>query len=494
LKTTVMTAKEFDFVDFGASIGGSIDFAQRVLGGKRPLGIDIDPEKVASMRAEGFDCSEVDVTAVDLPDNSVRFVVMSHFLEHLPSLGHVRNAIESAARLAREFLFIQGPFFDADDSLAARGLKFYWSAWTGHTCALKTNQLIDILDDLGLTEYRLMFADEVTDSDDSSVHPIASPLNQQEYELDRHPTKPHLTFQPRLFREIVCLVKVSDMPDWEALAEKVAMKKHAISADSIDPAGGYHPKVAQPGSEVHSIAQLATRRLQKIQTLLLLDRKWHYLRYLHLRDAVIRAGSVRSVLTIGADRGLATIALAIEFPGIDFRVADYRGGLANFRKAREIEVEWSLANILFDEEGLSTLRPTAKFDLVALTEVLACVDDASNLATAAWKTAAGAVFALVPLASDGMRSGHHGFSKYGASINAVESLFPGGQIRGCYWAHRGGLLKNELAHLSDEEIRREGPRLMEAGQADVIDSAPTQGGEASALSTLAHFEKNVEVP
>jgi len=107
----------FDFIDFGASTGGSIDFALRILGGERPLGIDIDPEKVARMQAEGFDCIEADVTALDLQENSVRFVVLSHFLEHLPTLDHVRRALQSASRVASEFLFIQGPFFDADEYL-----------------------------------------------------------------------------------------------------------------------------------------------------------------------------------------------------------------------------------------------------------------------------------------------------------------------------------------------------------------------------------------
>lgn len=481
-----MKRPEFDFVDFGASTGGSIDFAKRVLGGKLPLGIDIDPEKVANMRAEGFDCIEADVTAVDLPENSVRFVVMSHFLEHLPSLRHVHQAIESAARLAREFLFIQGPFFDADDSLAARGLRFYWSAWTGHTCALTTIQLIEILDDLGLTEYRLMFADEVTDSGDASIHPLASPLNQQEYEPGRHPTKPYLTFQPSLFREIVCLVKVADLQDWEVLAEKVANKKRAVVADAIDPAGDLYPKAAD-SSPVVSMAELATRRLQKIQTILLLHRHWDYIRYLHLRDAVIRAGQVRSVLTIGADRGLATVALAIEFPGIDFRVADYRGGLANFRKASEIEVDWSLANIRFDEEGLNTLQPAQKNDLVALIEILYRVDDPVAVAMTAREAAECAVFALEPLTSHRMPYGVHSNSRIAALVTAVESIFLDGQKRGCYWESRGTLFRTELENLSDEEIRRDGPRLMEAGQKDLVDSLPKPGDEASALSTLVRF-------
>ena len=43
----------YDFLDFGASSGGCIDFARAKLGGRNGLGIDRDPLKVAQMRAKG---------------------------------------------------------------------------------------------------------------------------------------------------------------------------------------------------------------------------------------------------------------------------------------------------------------------------------------------------------------------------------------------------------------------------------------------------------
>ncbi len=187
---------KFDVLDFGASKGGLMEFAQRVLGGKRPLGIDIDPDKVARMRSEDFECVEADVTALDFPENSVRFVVMSHFLEHLPSLDHVRRAIASAARVAREFLFIQGPFFDADDALEVLGLKFYWSDRSGHSCQLTTTMLTGILDDLGLSDSELMYVGVVSSSGDPTIHPLASTRNQHEYDPDLHPKNLSVSFGP----------------------------------------------------------------------------------------------------------------------------------------------------------------------------------------------------------------------------------------------------------------------------------------------------------
>jgi hypothetical protein len=83
----------FDFLDFGASTGSSIEFARERLGGRRGLGVDLDPNKVETMRRCGYDCIQADVTGLDLPAKAVKFVLMSHFLEHLPDLECARKAI-----------------------------------------------------------------------------------------------------------------------------------------------------------------------------------------------------------------------------------------------------------------------------------------------------------------------------------------------------------------------------------------------------------------
>ncbi len=90
------------------------------------------------MSEAGYDCAQGDATNLDFPPDSVRFAVMSHFLEHLPDLSMVKDAIKSAARVASDFLFIRGPYFDSDEYLRSFGLKFTWSDWHGHTCHLTT--------------------------------------------------------------------------------------------------------------------------------------------------------------------------------------------------------------------------------------------------------------------------------------------------------------------------------------------------------------------
>ena len=217
----------YDFLDFGASSGGCVEFAKARLGGTSGLGVDIDPHKVARMRSQGYACAEGDVTRIDLPDDSVRFVTMSHILEHLPDLAAVRRALAGAARVASDFLFIQGPFFDADGALADDGLKFYWSDWGDHTCRLTTAALRETLESLGLRDYVCMGREAVADSADPAVHPLGSAPDQHAYDPAVHPPKPQVTFAaPRypdpVYREVVCVVRLREFPGW---ADVVAARK-----------------------------------------------------------------------------------------------------------------------------------------------------------------------------------------------------------------------------------------------------------------------------
>ena len=182
--------EEADFLDFGASKGGSIEFAKKVLGGRHGVGVDRDAAKVARMRELGYACLQEDITSLEFSPKCVRFVVMSHVLEHLPDFEAIRRTVESSARVARDFLYIQGPYFDADVALSTQGLKFYWSDWRGHTYPLTTWELISLLHELGWTSYVLMGRLPVVDSSHSAVHPLSSPRDQHDYDPEIHPPKP----------------------------------------------------------------------------------------------------------------------------------------------------------------------------------------------------------------------------------------------------------------------------------------------------------------
>jgi hypothetical protein len=207
----------YDFLDFGASRGGAIDFALARLGGRRGLGIDVNPAKVRLMREAGYDCIQGDVTCVPLPAGSVRFVTMSHILEHLPGREAVKRAISEAARLATDFLFIQGPFFDGDAYLESVGLKFFWSSWRGHPFHLTSGELHGILLELGLAHHDIQARLKVRDSSDEAIHPLDSPRDQHEYDGSRHPPKPAVVFTRDIYKEIVCYVRLRPLDGWKSI-------------------------------------------------------------------------------------------------------------------------------------------------------------------------------------------------------------------------------------------------------------------------------------
>lgn len=207
--------EKYDFLDFGTSRGGSIDYAINRLGGTRGLGIDLSEAKVADARANGVECVQGDVTNLDLPDDSVRFVTMLHLLEHLPDFDCVNKAIATACRVSTDFVYIVGPYFEADDYLKSQGLKFYWSDWRGHTFHLKYQHLDEILKSIGQTDYVFFDNSAVPDSSHPTIHPLESPIDQHDYDPATHPEKPELSFPSPLYREMVCCIKLKDFPDWE---------------------------------------------------------------------------------------------------------------------------------------------------------------------------------------------------------------------------------------------------------------------------------------
>jgi hypothetical protein len=126
-----MELSEYDFFDFGCSDGGCINYVQAIDPSLRGLGIDIDQAKIDKARSKGLDAINADILA--LPQQKlVKFVTMSHFLEHLPNVMVAEAMIRRAAEVATDFVFVRQPWFDSDPLLLSHDLKFHWSDWTGH--------------------------------------------------------------------------------------------------------------------------------------------------------------------------------------------------------------------------------------------------------------------------------------------------------------------------------------------------------------------------
>ena len=209
----------YDFADFGSSEGGSIEYCCRRFGATRGLGIDILEDEVEKMRARGFDAICADITHLECPPASFRFVSMMDFLEHLPDYATVERILDKARTIARDFLFIRHPSFEDEHYLNAIGLKQYWTDWPGpggHTAKLTVAQFTEIFSQLGLKQYAMAFRSPACDSMDSVILPIGAPPDQHHYEARRHGPKPEIKFPRPLFGQIDIFVAVRPIrpADW----------------------------------------------------------------------------------------------------------------------------------------------------------------------------------------------------------------------------------------------------------------------------------------
>ena len=201
----------YDFVDFGCSHGGSLAFGKAQLGGNRGLGLDRDPARVEAARVAGFEAEVADFTRLDLGFiGTVRFVTISHLLEHLPGRDVARSCIQSACGIADEFVFIRQPYFDADGYLLSLRLKLYWSDWRGHPyhmTSLELNSVLTrLLEEHRVSRFLLFFRTRIEASHHSAIHPIWSPPDQHGWEPNVHNPKPVHEFLFPVFRETGAIV------------------------------------------------------------------------------------------------------------------------------------------------------------------------------------------------------------------------------------------------------------------------------------------------
>lgn len=210
---------KFDFLDFGASTGGSIEFAKKRLFGKRGLGVDLDPKRVAIMKKAGYDCIVGDLCDLEAPPKSVKFVIMSHILEHLPDLKMVEQVVATAAKVAKDYLVITGPFFDEDRYLAKKGFKLHWSDYWDHPCHLTIPQLEDILKKLSLKDYEMHVRYPIICSTNDEVHPLESPSDTKQYSPKLYPPKKHKVFRKDVWTDFVCYVRLGEVTNWSEVTK-----------------------------------------------------------------------------------------------------------------------------------------------------------------------------------------------------------------------------------------------------------------------------------
>lgn len=189
-------------------------FAQKAFEGGKPVGIDIDPMKVAKTKEAGFDAVLADATDREQFDGQVRFSILSHFLEHLPDYDTVSKAVRTAIHISEDFVFIRQPWFDADGELFRHGLKFYWSDWHGHPMTLTTLQMYRIirrhLDNGNIVRATIFGNTPVSSTDDECIVPLSTPMDSGKYDAEWHGPKVQPPIELDAFKEILVVLARKD--------------------------------------------------------------------------------------------------------------------------------------------------------------------------------------------------------------------------------------------------------------------------------------------
>ena len=196
-----------DCWDFGAD-ANSMEFATRVLGAQRPLGVNLEHSRLENMRAAGYQTVEMNIFSI--PETlRCRIVSMSHFLEHLNSEEELERALKLAVCAAGELVYISGPLFEDDDYARSFGLKFFWGDWVDHRSRLSLNHVKAALRRLNVHQFSTSVGFPVFDSSSDSILGLGEVPNQERFDPAKHLVKTPFVFPRPVFQEFAIVIPLS---------------------------------------------------------------------------------------------------------------------------------------------------------------------------------------------------------------------------------------------------------------------------------------------
>lgn len=226
-------------------------------------------------------------------------------------------------------------------------------------------------------------------------------------------------------------------------------------------------------------------RLKNLELRLLLGRTQRYLRYLHARDALARvADEVETVCVCGTGHAFAEIALAIEFPHIEFYLTDIIAqGYPNYHHAADLVWKWQIPNVQF--HVWNVLQPTPRrFDMIMSTEMLEHIEQDTKAAANMRATATKYVYCLVPYASKRQNANDRLRKKVwennqhylvGYDPEMIERMFPEPvMMSGTYWHDICQPLREDLKVMSNDEITASRQTLLERAHMDLRHEMPEE--------------------
>lgn len=194
----------FDFVDIGTHRGGGIRWGG-TLGGLQGLGIEVNERRATRALRDGYAVltGTLDLLPPDSPH--FRFAVCRHVLEHFPARQPVVETLATLTELCDQFIYVEQPVFDYENSLEQRGLTMAHLTMTAHTYRPSIDELLGVLEEVGITRYLQGWLRPIRNSSHRWVHAAPAAPNRSKREAGIDPDPPAAEFDPPLYRDLVVI-------------------------------------------------------------------------------------------------------------------------------------------------------------------------------------------------------------------------------------------------------------------------------------------------
>jgi hypothetical protein len=239
----------YDVLDIGASQGrGSVKFLEDAIKNSlkrkisytpKTLGVDIDPNKVQTCKANGGDCMQGDVLKLQVKEGTsgVSGITMWHVLEHMPTCDLAKQIWIKSSSIGRYWTHFRGPSFDNANVLKDAGFHRFFENWSGHPCHFDSKMIVDAIQSSPVKPAAYIVANlkQVKNSESNVLLPNGSDRNSHHYDVSIHPPKPKsvTTFSdPEIYEEMrACAIYDTILKDDTILALDTALcLKDVLSA------------------------------------------------------------------------------------------------------------------------------------------------------------------------------------------------------------------------------------------------------------------------
>jgi len=187
-------------LDFGSKAGSNIKRTQfGTLGEGKVISVDIRKQ---FLRLAPGKRVQADITKPIVKPKSVECVTMIHVLEHLNTIEDVRKTVTNAVEAAKRFVYIRGPWFDADEYLREKGFNLFWSTWDTHKTHLTKAQLKNIIEKINVKSFTVAgIGQPIHDSASHRVHPVGYEAGGN-YVDGKYPPKELVKFDITIYDEL----------------------------------------------------------------------------------------------------------------------------------------------------------------------------------------------------------------------------------------------------------------------------------------------------